>query len=58
MATSVKFSISQQLSTNITSSLAMAGDYQHFATLTRQLASNSSQWIYRLDYYDTTPSKL
>ena len=58
MATSVKFSLSKQIKTNITSSLSMSRDHLHFATLTRQLASTSSQWIYRLDYYDTSPKKL
>ena len=43
---------------NITSSLSMLRDHLNFATLTRQLASKSSQWIYRLDYYDTSPKKL
>ena len=58
MATSASFTLATQLPTNITSSLSMANDKQHFATLSRELASNSSQWIYRLDYYDTTPTLL
>ena len=58
MATSSRFALAKQLPTNITSSLSMANDKLHFATLSRQLASNSSQWIYRLDYYDNTPALL
>ncbi len=52
MATSLKLSISKTIPTNITSNLAMSSDYSHFATLTRQLATTNSQWIYRLDFYD------
>jgi hypothetical protein len=54
MASSVQLSISSQIKTNITSSLAMSPNYQHFVTLTRQLSTTSSQWVYRLDYYDAT----
>jgi hypothetical protein len=54
MASSIKLEISKTIPTNITSSLAMSLDHKHFATLTRQLSTSSSQWIYRLDYYDAS----
>jgi len=59
MATGVQLTISKTIPTNITSSLAMSPTHANFATITRQLSTNSSQWIYRLDYYDlATYTKL
>lgn len=52
MATSLNLAVTQTISTNITSSMAMSPDYAHFATLTRQLSTANSQWVYRLEYYD------
>lgn len=44
--------ITNTIRTNITSSLAVNPNYNYFATITRELSKTSSQWIYRLDYYD------
>jgi len=52
MATSTAFNVSKIIPTNITSSLTISADYAYFATITRQLSTVSSQWIYRLDFYD------
>jgi hypothetical protein len=40
------------INTNITSSLAVNPNYKYFAAMTRELSLTSSQWNYRLDYYD------
>ena len=51
-ARAVQLAISKNIPTNITSSLAVSQNYKNFAAITRQLSTNSSQWIYRLDFYD------
>lgn len=44
--------VTRVIHTNITSSLAVNPNYDYFACLTREQSLTSSQWIYRLDYYD------
>lgn len=52
MQNTSSLNIAKIINTNITSSLAVSPDCKHFATYTRQLSTVSSQWIYRLEYYD------
>lgn len=51
-ARAVQLSISKNIPTNITSSLGVSQNYKNFAAITRQLSTSSSQWVYRLDFYD------
>ena len=57
MAKAVQLNISRTIPTNITSSLGVSPSRSHFASITRQLSPNSSQWIYRLDYYHLASHK-
>ncbi len=58
MESSASFKVTKVISTNITSSLAISLDGKNFAAITREQSLTSSQWIYRLDFYDYTKLRL